>query len=83
MPCALNKNESQRICSGPCSLSHTSTHVQAFWVSQFQPVEWAYLIENSFDPIHAMFLHEGTMPVYKPAEAIPIQGYKIMKVCMV
>jgi len=50
------------------------------FVARYFPVDWLYMTENSFDPLHAQFLHEGAAPMYQAENAIPMQGYKLMKV---
>lgn len=41
------------------------------------PLGYTVSIENSFDPVHAQFLHEG-IGTFSPANAIPMQGFELL-----
>ena len=46
------------------------------WFMLEVPVGYAVSVENSFDPIHAQFLHEGISP-FSPDLTVPIGEYKL------
>ena len=53
----------------------------AIWIYNRNPVSYNSMIENSFDPSHAPFTHEGFKPPfgqpYSPHTAIPMQRYEL------
>lgn len=50
---------------------------KADWHMIEVPIGYTVSIENSFDPVHAQFLHEG-ISGFSPANAIPMQGFKLV-----
>lgn len=46
------------------------------WFMSEVPVGYAVSVENSFDPIHAQFLHEG-IGFFSPDKAVPIDKYQL------
>lgn len=51
------------------------------WVVTVHPISYMSMIENSFDPAHAPFIHEGTRApggmVYSPSSAVPMEEYQV------
>jgi len=50
--------------------------IEQYWDMNINPMSYNSMIENSFDPSHAPFTHEGTMS-FSPNRAIPMQ-YELM-----
>ena len=42
-----------------------------YTVTQLEiPCDWEIFTENTFDPLHAMATHEGTLPTYLPQDCV-------------
>ena len=49
----------------------------AGWAMYISPVSYLSQIENSFDPTHTPFVHDGLWSFYSPENAIPIERYEL------
>ncbi|MDJ0714973.1 MAG: Rieske 2Fe-2S domain-containing protein [Prochloraceae cyanobacterium] len=47
------------------------------WYMREVPVGYAVSVENSFDPIHAQFVHEG-IAFFSPEKTVPMREYKLV-----
>ena len=71
---AFEESLSKRPATMPEDVVDTSSGT---WYMEEVPVGYAVSVENSFDPFHAQFVHEGS-GFFSPEEAVAMREYKLV-----